>query len=243
MLGRLWAYWEASPWRVPHQRPAVRPENADGERKAKPHPKSHPERTVPPPQKCEDLGPCSDPVTHPILSSNFRAEPALESAAAQHDPGEQRGLRHTAGPAFFQEAAPATPPRGTCSLPELLVGHTGRATRRVCLAFCRHVPPSLPTATAQRWPQLLVLPLGRSGPPAGTRAVANARQARKRAVGAGTVKPVGLLFGQLAVFPSSVFGLVNHDCAGRHGRLDLPVGQEVKGRLGPVVLLEASPLL
>ena len=112
MLSRLLANWEASPCRVPHQRPVVRPENADGERKANPHPKSHPERTVPPPQKCEDLGLCSDQLTHPILSSNFQAEPALESSDAQHDPGEQRGLQHSAGPAFSQEAAPATPPRG-----------------------------------------------------------------------------------------------------------------------------------
>ena len=126
----------------------MRPENADGERKANPHPKSHPERTFPPPQKCKALGPCSDPVTRPILSSNLLAEPALESLSAQHDPGEHRGPGHTPGPAFFQEAAPATPPSGTSSSQELLVGHTGRAAHRVCLGVCTHVPQSLPTATA-----------------------------------------------------------------------------------------------
>ena len=240
MLGWLWAYWEASPCCVPHQRPAVWPENVDGERKANPHPKSHPERTVPPPRKCEDLRPCSDSVTHPILSSNFPAEPALESLAAQHDPGEQRGLRHTAGPAFSQEAAPATPPRGTRSSLNSWwvtqgVPHTECAWPSAGMCLQAYLLPQ-----PQGWPWLLVLPLGHPGPPAGTRAMANARLAWKRVVRAGTVEPVKLLFRQLAVSPSSVFGLVNHDCAGRQGPLDLP---EVEGRLGPVVLLEASPLL
>lgn len=131
MLRWLWEYWEASPCRITHQRPAVRPENADWERKAKPHPKSRPERTPPPPQKCEALGSCSDPVTHPILSRNFPAEPALDSSAAQRDPGEHRGPGHTAGPAFFQEDAPATTLRGTRSSPEHLEGHTGRAAQSV----------------------------------------------------------------------------------------------------------------
>ena len=215
-------------------------EDADGERKANPHPKSHPERTVPPPEKCEVLGLSSDQLTYSILSSNFPAEPALKIFAAQHDPGEQRGLRHTAGPAFFQEAAPATPPRGTRSSLNSWwvtqgVPHAECAWPSAGMCLRAYLLPQ-----PQGWPRLLVLPLGRSGPPAGTRAVANARQARKRAVRAGTVKPVGLLFRQFAVTPSSVFGLVNHDCAGRQGRLDI---LEVEGRLGPAVLLEASPLL
>lgn len=64
---------------VTHQRPAVRPGTGDGGRKAKPHPKSHPERTLPPSQKWQALAPCSDPLTHPIGSADFPAEPALES--------------------------------------------------------------------------------------------------------------------------------------------------------------------
>ena len=205
MLSRLWAYWEASPCHVPHQRPAVRPENADGERKANPHPTSHPERTVPPPQKCEDLGQCSDLLTHPILSSNFPAEPALESSAAQQDPGEQRGRWHPAGPAFFQEAAPATPPRGTRSSLNSWwvtqgVPHAECAWPSAGMCFRSYLLPQ-----PQRWPRLLVLPLGRSGPPPGTRAVANARPAQKQAVCAGTVEPVGLLFRQLDISPSSIW--------------------------------------
>ena len=118
------------------------------EKKGKPTPKVPSREDSPTPAKCEALGSCSNPVTHPILSRNVPAETALESSAAQHDPGEHCGPGHTAGPAFFQEAAPATRPRGTLSSPEHLVGHTVRAARRVCLGVCTHVPQSLPTATA-----------------------------------------------------------------------------------------------
>ena len=83
LLGWLGAFCEASPGRATHPRPAVRPGNGDGERKANPHPKSHPERTLPSSQKWEALGLCPDPLMHPILSSDFPAEPALESSAAQ----------------------------------------------------------------------------------------------------------------------------------------------------------------
>ena len=83
LLGWLGAFCEGSPGRATHPRPAVWPGNGDGERKANPHPKSHPERTLPPSQKWEALGPRPDPLMHPILSSDFPAEPALESSAAQ----------------------------------------------------------------------------------------------------------------------------------------------------------------
>ena len=59
------------------------PGNRDGERKANPQPKSHPERTLPPSQKWEALGQRPDLLVHPIFSSNFPAEPALESSVAQ----------------------------------------------------------------------------------------------------------------------------------------------------------------
>ena len=77
LLGWLGAFCEASPGRVTHPRPAVRPGNGDGERKANPHPKSHPERTLPPSQKWEALGPRPDPLMHPhpLLRLPSRASP------------------------------------------------------------------------------------------------------------------------------------------------------------------------
>ena len=90
------------------------------------------------------------------------------------------------------------------------VPHAECACASACMCLRAYLPPQ-----PQRWLRLLVLPLGRSGPPAGTRAIANAREARRRAVRSGTAEPVVLLFWQLAVSPFSVVGLVNHDCSGR----------------------------
>ena len=115
------------------------------------------------------------------------------------------------------------------------VPHAGCAwaSARVCIRA--GLPPQ-----PQRWPRLLVPPLGRSGPPAGTRTVADVRRPRRRGVRAGTVEPVVLLGGRRAVSPSSVSGPVNHDRAGRQGSLDLA---QLQGRLRSVVFLQASPLL
>ena len=153
LLGWLGAFCEASPGRATHPRPAVRPGNGDGERKANPHPKSHPERTLPPSRKCEALGPCPDPLVHPIPSSSPATSQQSQPSRAQplrHEPvpSEQRDPGHTPGPAFSQEAASRTRPRGTRSSSELLVRLTGRAAHSVCLGVCTHVRQSRPTATA-----------------------------------------------------------------------------------------------
>ena len=125
LLGWLGAFCEASPGRATHPRPAVRPGNGDGERKANPHPKSHPERTLPPSRKCEALGPCPDPLVHPIPPSSPATSQQSQPSRAQplrHEPvpSEQRDPGHTPGPAFSQEAASRTRPRGTRSSSELL---------------------------------------------------------------------------------------------------------------------------
>ena len=153
LLGWLGAFCEASPGRATHPRPAVRPGNGDGERKANPHPKSHPERTLPPSRKWEALGPCPDPLVHPIPPSSPATSQQSQPSRAQplrHEPvpSEQRDPGHTPGPAFSQEAASRTRPRGTRSSSELLVRHTGRAAHSVCLGVCTHVRQSRPTATA-----------------------------------------------------------------------------------------------
>ena len=87
LLGWLGAFCEASPGRATHPRPAVRPRNGDGERKANPHPKSHPERTLPPSRKWEALGPCPDPLVHPI-------PPSSPATSQQSQPSRAQPLRH-----------------------------------------------------------------------------------------------------------------------------------------------------
>ena len=94
-----------SPGRVTHQRPAVRPGNGDGERKANPHPKSHLERTLPASQMGEALGPRPDPLMHPIIPSSPATSQQSQPSRDQplrHEPvpSERRDPRHTAGPPF-----------------------------------------------------------------------------------------------------------------------------------------------
>ena len=145
LLGWLGAFCEASPGRATHPRPAVRPGNGDGERKANPHPKSHPERTLPPSRKCEALGPCPDPLVHPIPPSSPATSQQSQPSRAQplrHEPvpSEQRDPGHTPGPAFSQEAASCTRPRGTIPL-----GASHRACRTQRVPGRLHACASEPT--------------------------------------------------------------------------------------------------
>ena len=179
---------------------------------------SHPRRNGRPSdcaqtRSCNPSSPATSQQSQPSRAQPLRHEPV---------PSEPRDPGHTPGPAFSQEAASCTRPRELAPRRNSWcvtqgVPHTACAWASARMCVRSNLPPQ-----PQRWARLVVLPLGRSGPPAGTRAVADVLRPRRQGVRAGTVEPLVLLLGRRAVSPSSVFGLVNHDCAGRQGRLDLP---------------------
>lgn len=200
---------------------------------------SHPRRSGRPSDRAQARS-CT-PSPHPLQRLPSRASPRelsrsgtspsqvnTETPGTLQAPLFPRRLHHAHG---REELAPRRNSRCVTQG----VPHTACAWASARMCVRADLPPQ-----PQRRPRLLVLPLGGSGPPAGTRAVADVLRPRRRGVRAGTVEPLVLLLGRRAVSPSSVFGLVNHDCAGRQGRLDLP---QLQGRLRSAVFLQASPLL